>query len=185
MNKMIEVELKGVNELRTKLKKLPDIMAKATANAQENAIEQAEAYAVDELQSSIKYSTGELARSFKHEVKVDGDEVIGRWWNSSMVAVFREFGTGLVGERSHKQLPKNVAIIYRQTPWFFPVDSVDLDLTKIYGIPKIKINGKYFYRTTGQPARQFMTPAANRIAKEAPEIIERSIDQELHDKLGG
>ncbi len=72
-------------------------MAKATANAQENAIEQAEAYAVDELQSSIKYSTGELARSFKHEVKVDGDEVIGRWWNSSMVAVFREFGTGLVG----------------------------------------------------------------------------------------
>lgn len=69
---MIEVELKGVNELRAKLKKLPDIMAKATANAQENAIEQAEAYAVDELQSSIKYSTGELARSFKHEVKVEG-----------------------------------------------------------------------------------------------------------------
>ena len=30
-----------------------------------------------------------------------------------------------------------------------------------------------------------MTPAANRIAKEAPEIIKRSIDQELHDKLGG
>ena len=79
---MIEVELKGVNELRAKLKKLPDIMAKATADAQENAIEQAEAYAVDELQSSIKYSTGELARSFKHEVKGDGAEVIGRWWKS-------------------------------------------------------------------------------------------------------
>lgn len=182
---MIEVELKGVNELRAKLKKLPDIMAKATANAQENAIEQAEAYAVDELQSSIKYSTGELARSFKHEVKVDGDEIVGRWWNSSTIAIFREFGTGKVGEQSSKQLPPNVAIVYRQTPWYIPAEEVDIDLTKIYGIPKVKIKDKYFYRTTGQPARQFMTPAANRIAKEAPEIIKRSVDQELHDKLGG
>ena len=155
---MINVELKGLDELKTKLKKLPSVVASATANGQETAIEQAEAYAVDELQSSIKYSTGELARSFKHEVKIDNDEVIGRWWNSSMVAVFREFGT--------------------------PVDSVDLDLTKIYGIPKIKINGQYFYRTAGQPARQFMTPAANRIEKEAPEIIKKSVDQELRDKLG-
>lgn len=93
---MINVELKGLDELKTKLKKLPSVVASATANGQETAIEQAEAYAVDELQSSIKYSTGELARSFKHEVKIDNDEVIGRWWNSSMVAVFREFGTGLV-----------------------------------------------------------------------------------------
>lgn len=181
---MINVELKGLDELKTKLKKLPSVVASATANGQETAIEQAEAYAVDELQSSIKYSTGELARSFKHEVKIDNDEVIGRWWNSSMVAVFREFGTGLVGEMSDKQLPQGVAITYRQTPWFFPVNSVDLDLTKIYGIPKIKINGKYFYRTAGQPARQFMTPAANRIEKEAPEIIKKSVDQELRDKLG-
>ena len=174
---MINVELRRLDELKTKLKKLPSVVANATANGQENAIEQAEAYAVDELQSSIKYSTGELARSFKHEV-------IGRWWNSSMVAVFREFGTGLVGEMSDKQLPQGVAITYRQTPWFFPVDAVDLDLTKIYGIPKIKINGKYFYRTAGQPARQFMTPAANRIEKEAPEIIKKTVDQELRDKLG-
>ena len=181
---MINVELKGLDELKTKLKKLPSVVANATANGQETAIEQAEAYAVDELQSSIKYSTGELARSFKHEVKIDNDEVIGRWWNSSMIAIFREFGTGLVGEMSDKQLPQGVAITYRQTPWFFPVDSVDLDLTKIYGIPKIKINGKYFYRTDGQPARQFMTPAANRIEKEAPEIIKKSVDQELRDKLG-
>ena len=174
---MINVELRRLDELKTKLKKLPSVVANATANGQENAIEQAEAYAVDELQSSIKYSTGELARSYN-------DEVIGRWWNSSMVAVFREFGTGLVGEMSDKQLPQGVAITYRQTPWFFPVDAVDLDLTKIYGIPKIKINGKYFYRTAGQPARQFMTPAANRIEKEAPEIIKKTVDQELRDKLG-
>ena len=181
---MIEVEIKGLNELKAKVNKLPGIVVNATANGQETVIEQAEAYAVDNLQSSIKYSTGEMARSFKHEVKIDGNDIIGRWWNSSMIAIFREFGTGLVGERSDKQIPKGMAITYRQTPWYIPADAVDIDLNKIYGIPKIKIKGKYFYRTTGQPARQFMTPAANRIAKEAPEIIKKSIDQELHDKLG-
>lgn len=182
---MIEVEIVGLNELKAKLQKIPQVVADATVDGQETAIEQAEAYAVQELQSSVKYSTGELARSFEHEVKIDSDEIIGRWWNSSMVAVFREFGTGKVGERSSKQLPPNVAIIYRQTPWYIPVEEVDVDLTKIYGIPKVKIKDKYFYRTNGQPARQFMTPAANRIAKEAPGIIKDSVDQELRDKLGG
>ena len=182
---MIECEILRLNELKTKLRKLPQVVADATVNGQETAIEQAEAYAVQELQSSIKYSTGELARSFKHEVKVDGDEIVGRWWNSSMIAIFREFGTGKVGEQSSKQLPPNVAIVYRQTPWYIPAEEVEIDLTKIYGIPKVKIKGKYFYRTNGQPARQFMTPAANRIAKEAPEIIKKSVDQELRDKLGG
>ncbi|MEY8295249.1 MULTISPECIES: HK97-gp10 family putative phage morphogenesis protein [Limosilactobacillus] len=181
---MIEFEINGLDELKTKLRKLPQVMAYATVNGQETAIEQAEAYAVQELQSSVKYSTGELARSFKHEVKTDGDEVIGRWWNSSMIAIFREFGTGKVGEQSDKQLPPNVAIVYRQTPWYIPAEEVDIDLTKIYGIPKIKIKDKYFYRTNGQPARQFMTPAANRISKEAPSIIKNVVDQELRDKLG-
>lgn len=182
---MIEFEINGLNELKAKLHKLPQTIADGAVDGQETAIEQGEAYAVQKLQSSVKYSTGELARSFKHEVKTDGDEVIGRWWNSSMVAIFREFGTGLVGEQSDKQLPPNVAITYRQTPWYIPADEIDIDLTKIYGIPRMKIKGKYFYRTSGQPARQFMTPAANRIAKEAPDIIKNAVDQELRDKLGG
>ncbi|MBB1099969.1 HK97 gp10 family phage protein [Limosilactobacillus sp. WF-MT5-A] len=181
---MIEVEIVGLNELRAKLRKLPKALADGAANGQETALEQAEAYAVDELQSSIQYSTGELARSFKHEVKIDGDEIVGRWWNSSMIAIFREFGTGKVGEASSKELPPNVAITYRQTPWYIPAEEVDVNLTKIYGIPKVKIKGKYFYRTAGQPARQFMTPAAKKIAKKAPSIIKQSVDQELREKLG-
>ncbi len=181
---MIDVEIHGLDELEAKLNKLPSVLAEGAMNGQEDAIEQAEAYAVDELQSSIKYSQGELARSFKHEVKQDGDEVIARWWNSSMVAIFREFGTGKVGENSPKKLPSNIAIAYRQTPWYIPAEEVDIDLNKIYGIPKIKIEGKYFYRTTGQPARQFMTPAMDKLAKEAPNIIKTRVEQEFRDKLG-
>lgn len=181
---MIDVEIHGLDELKAKLNKLPDVLAEGAMNGQEDAIEQAEAYAVDELQSSIKYSQGELARSFKHEVKQEGDEIIARWWNSSMVAIFREFGTGRVGEASPKKLPPNIAIAYRQTPWYIPAEEVDIDLNKIYGIPKIKIKGKYFYRTTGQPARQFMTPAMDRLAKEAPNIIKTRVEQEFRNKLG-
>ena len=173
---MIDVEIHGLDELEAKLNKLPSVLAEGAMNGQEDAIEQAEAYAVDELQSSIKYSQGELARSFKHEVKQDGDE--------AMVAIFREFGTGKVGENSPKKLPSNIAIAYRQTPWYIPAEEVDIDLNKIYGIPKIKIKGKYFYRTTGQPARQFMTPAMDKLAKEAPNIIKTRVEQEFRDKLG-
>ena len=43
---------------------------------------------------------------------------------------------------SPKNLPENVTISYRQTPWFIPADKVDVDLNELYRMPKIKINGK-------------------------------------------
>ena len=73
---MIDVEIHGLDELEAKLNKLPSVLAEGAMNGQEDAIEQAETYAVDELQSSIKYSQGELARSFKHEVKQDGGTIM-------------------------------------------------------------------------------------------------------------
>ncbi|MFT8811516.1 MAG: HK97 gp10 family phage protein, partial [Liquorilactobacillus satsumensis] len=59
------------------------------------------------------------------------------------------------------------------------------DLNEIYGMPKIKINGKLFYRTNGQPARQFLTPAINKVKDEAPEIVKARVNNALRNKLGG
>lgn len=177
-------EIKGLDRLQEKLKKLPGVAEKAIHDGEEDVMDQAEAYAVDELQKSIKYSTGELTRSLRTEVKLKSTgEIVGRLWSNDPIAVYREFGTGRNGEKSHKIVPPNVALAYRQTAWFIPADKVDLDLNAIYGMPKIKIKDKYFYRTNGQPARQFLTPAIDKAGRDADDIISSRIKEALHENL--
>ncbi|KLD60874.1 hypothetical protein WP50_06795 [Lactiplantibacillus plantarum] len=52
-----------------------------------------------------------------------------------------KLGTGRVGEESQKDLPDGFTPVYRQTPWFIPADDVDTDLSELYGMPKIEIDG--------------------------------------------
>lgn len=177
-------EIKGLDRLQEKLKKLPGLMQQEIQNGEEDVMDQAQAYATDELQKTIKYSTGELTRSLRTEVKLKSTgEIVGRLWSNDPIAVYREFGTGRNGERSPKIVPPNVTLTYRQTTWFIPVDKVDIDLTAIYGMQKIKIHDKEFYRTNGQPARQFLTPAIEKAGRDADEIISKRIKEALNENL--
>lgn len=145
---MIECEIVGLNELKTKLRKLPQVVADATVNGQETAIEQAEAYAVQELQSSIKYSTGELARSFKHEVKVDGDEIVGRWWNSSMIAIF----VSLVLVRLVNNLVSSFHLMWQlfiaKLPGTFQLKKLILILQKSMEFQRLRLKTSIFIEPT-------------------------------------
>lgn len=185
MGLMTEIEWKGYDKLKAQLGKLPEVVHDAVWDATFDVVEKAEGYAVKELQSSVKYGNGELARSIKYEVVNKDGEIVGRVWSNDPVALFRELGTGRVGEESEKDLPDGFTPMYRQTPWFIPADDVDTDLNELYGMPKVEINGRQFYRTNGQPARQFMTPAVKQASQEAPEIIKTSVETALHHKLGG
>lgn len=177
-------EIKGLDHLQEKLKKLPGVIQEQIQNGEEDVMDQAEAYAVGELQKSIKYSTGELTRSLRTEVKLKSTgEIVGRLWSNDPIAVYREFGTGRNGERSPKIVPPNVTLTYRQTTWFIPVDKVDIDLTAIYGMQRIKIHDKEFYRTNGQPARQFLTPAIEKAGRDADKIISKRIKEGLNENL--
>lgn len=177
-------EIKGLDHLQEKLKKLPGVIQEQIQNGEEDVMDQAEAYAVEELQKSIKYSTGELTRSLRTEVKLKSTgEIVGRLWSNDPIAVYREFGTGRNGERSPKIVPPNVTLTYRQTTWFIPVDKVDIDLTAIYGMQKIKIHDKEFYRTNGQPARQFLTPAIEKAGRDADKIIAKRVKEGLNENL--
>lgn len=179
-----EIEIKGLDSLRNKLSKLSGLYESGISKGQEDVLDKADAYAVQELQSTIKWSTGELTRSLMTEVKLDSSgKIVGRLYSNDPVAMYREFGTGRNGEESPKTVPNGVTLAYRQTPWFIPADQVDIDLSKIYGMPKIKIKDKYFYRTNGQPARQFLTPALEKVSKEADEIIKKRVQDELHGGL--
>ena len=177
-------EIRGLDRLKAKMDKLPKIYESGIKKGQDDVLDKAEGYAVQELQNTIKWSTGELTRSLMTEVKLDSSgKIVGRLYSNDPVAIYREFGTGRNGESSPKKVPNNVTLTYRQTPWFIPADQVDIDLSKIYGMPKIKIKDKYFYRTNGQPARQFLTPAVEKASQEADEIIKKRVQEELHGGL--
>lgn len=182
---MADIEWKGYDSLKAKLAKLPQITHGALWDGSFDVAEKAVGYAIQELQSSVKHGNGELSRSIKYEVVDKEGKLVGRIWSDDPVALFRELGTGRVGQASPKDLPDGLEPSYRQTPWFIPADDVDIDLNAIYGMPKIEINGKSFYRTNGQPARQFMTPALKQVSGEANAIVKQRVNDELKDKLGG
>lgn len=168
----MEIKVEGADNLFRKLEVMPDKLHDALWDANFDIVQIADEEAVRELQSSMKHSSGELASSLKYEVMEDTDgKVVGRLWSDNPVATYRELGTGLVGEASPKNLPAGVDPVYTQHPWFIPADKVDTDLNAVYGMPLITIAGKKFYRTNGQPARQFMVPAIEAAGDEAPRII--------------
>ena len=84
---MIEVEIKGLDKLKSKLQRLPQIMHDSIKNANADIMDKAEGYAVREVQSSVKHGSGEIARSLKYEVVDKEGSVVGRLWTDSPIAL--------------------------------------------------------------------------------------------------
>lgn len=180
----MKVTIKGKDKLLSQFGKIPKAIEDAIFDATFEIVEDIQGRVESELNSSIKYNRGDLAGSNKNEVVKDtGGNIIGRVWNDNPVAVFREFGAGRVGEASQKDLPPDVNPTYTQEMWFFPVELVDIDLTEIYGMQKITIQGKEFYRTNGQPARPFMYPSFKEGVAHADEVYKEHVQKHLRKGL--
>ncbi|EOH94843.1 hypothetical protein [Enterococcus pallens] len=176
------VEIKGWDSLKRKIKVTPQIMSNAVWDATFDIVEEVDARGVSKIQSSTKHSSGELAGSTKHEVVVDGSgNIVGRVWSDKAQAIFREFGTGPVGEASKKDLPPGVNPVYSQEKWFIPVNLVAVDLQAVYGIPKIKIQEQEFYMTSGQPARPWLYPSVKEIIEDIPGIYRDHVRKGLRE----
>ena len=100
---MVEFEIKGLDSLNAKLDKLPDIFRKAIWDGAFDVAEKTEGYAIKELQETVEYGTGELARSLKYEVVEQNGKIVGRVWSDNQIAWYRELGTGRNGEMSVKK----------------------------------------------------------------------------------
>lgn len=176
---MAKIEVKGMNRLKAKLDRLPKSVEDAVWDANFDIVELAKANTVREIQSSAKHGSGETASSYKDEVIINDDgHVVGRIWSDNPTAIYRELGTGQVGQASPKDLPEGVTPVYRQTPWFIPAEGLP-DLNALYGIPLITIQGKKFYRTNGQPARQALMPAIKSAKQQASDIYKANMQKQL------
>lgn len=178
------VQIKGLDRLNSKLKRIPKTLENATWDATFEITEEVQSRATAKLQSSIKHGSGELAGSLKNEVLVNKNgHVVGRVWSDDPNLLFRELGTGQVGENSPKDLPEGINPVYTQSPWFIPADAVDVDLEAVYGMVKINIQGKDYYRTNGQPARPSLYPALKEGVENYEEVYKKYVKQGLREEL--
>lgn len=174
------VEIRGLNKLRAKVERMPQVLQDAMWDATFEITELIKGAAELRLASSMKYSTGELIGSLKNEVVENAEgRVVGRVWSNNPTSIYREFGSGPVGEASPKDLPEGINPTYTQERWFIPAEQVPLDLEAIYGMPRITIQGKDFFITSGQPARPFMYPSLKEILPQAPEIYRETVQKAL------
>ena len=164
------VEIRGLDRLKRKTKKATELISDAAWDATFELTELIQGAAELRLASSIKYGSGELSGSLKNEVVVDEEQ-----------AIYREFGTGQIGEASSKDIPTGIMPVYSQKPWFIPAEKVAIDLEAMYGIPKITIQGQDFFITKGQPSRPFLYPSLQEMIEQASEIYIKHVKERLRE----
>ena len=176
------VEIKGLDSLRRKLKATPKILEDAMWDATFEITELIKQATELRIASSVKYGSGELSGSYKNEVVINAQgKIVGRIWSDKEQAMYREFGTGPIGQASQKDLPEGITPVYSTSAWFIPVDEVEIDLEAIYGIPRITIQGKDFFLTRGQPARPALYPSLKEIVEQAPDIYKEHVQKRLKE----
>lgn len=174
------VEFRGADQLKNKIRFLPKIIEEAVYKATFDIVDETVSRATSRLQSSIKYSFGELSSSVKQEVVIDGhNKVVGRVWSDKIEALFREFGTGPIGAASPKDLPPGVNPVYSTERWFIPVHKTPVNLETVYGIPRVTIKGQDFFMTRGQPARPWLYPSMQEVIEMANDIYKERVQEGL------
>lgn len=173
------VTIKGIESLRRKTKLLPGLIKQAAVEATGEVAELVQGYAIQNIQSSTKHASGELASSVKNEVTESIEGRIQAYvWTDKEQGVYRELGTGPIGEASQKDLPPGVTPVYSQGPWFIPANEVP-DLEALYGMLRITIQDNDFFMTRGQPARPWLYPALKQGMEEASDIYQERINEKL------
>ena len=129
--KVVGVEIRGMDKLRKKVNAMPKVLEEATWNATFELTDMIASAATLRL-SNVKFTSGELSGSIKSEVVVNHkNEIVGRVWSDKEHAIYRELGTGPVGQTSTKDLPKDFTPVYTQKAWFIPVDATPIDLEAV------------------------------------------------------
>lgn len=112
--------------------------------------------------------TGNLRGSIHQEVKVRGQEVVGRVFTNVNYASYVEFGTGSKGSGTYPYKVKGLNLSYRNTPWVYTPDG-----------------GETFYRTEGQVAQPYMYPAFKKNEKRIREMFKTEVKAKIDKQCKG
>lgn len=123
--------------------------------------------------------TDELRSKILTDIEQDGDIIRGICWSVAAHGIYVEFGTGPKGQESHAGVSPNVAVAYRQSPWWIHESQIDAQTAEHYHFPYVDTPEGRFYRCVGQKAHPFLYPALKDNTKEIVDIIERSVRRQL------
>lgn len=116
---------------------------------------------------------GELRNSIFADVTTEDNHIVGTCYTNKEYAPYVEFGTGKVGQASHKGISPHVPVAYTQKGWIIPVKAMSRAEAEQYklGVLEDKDGNPIGYMTNGQAAKPFLYPALKNNEDKILEII--------------
>ena len=101
--------------------------------------------------ADLTRDTGNLSRSIKHKVELEGDEIVGVVYSDVLYAPYREFGTGLFAEEGGR----------KDVPWCYQDDEGE------------------WHTTSGMQPHPFLRPALQEKAGVVTKIIAKELSKNV------
>lgn len=139
-------------------------------------------YVQGRAKENVSTDTGELRESiFCTTQRNKPDNVTGICYTNKEYAGYVEFGTGKKGQEQHSGISPDIAVAYRQSPWWIHESQIagGRETAERYHWFYIDTPEGRFYQCTGQPARPFMYPALHDHKESIQEIIEDAVRRQL------
>lgn len=167
-----------VDGVRTVIKKL-DLSNEAIANGILKGINLSSEKVIKSAKLLAPTNTGHLkGNGIQKMVKPFRNEIIAEIKTNVDYAIYVEFGTGPIGAKSKKIVPKGVNLKYKETGW--AVKTSDFPDFERYGFKALTTSdGEEIILTRGQKAQQFMTPAIRKNKKAIKNIINDAVKDSL------
>lgn len=135
---------------------------------------------------NCKVDTGELRNSIHSRSRIKGDIVEGEVYTNNDHAIYVEFGTGPVGAKSPKDIPKNLHLAYKPTGWWIHVGDKEGDISPV-AVKRHNLftvtskDGEMFVYTNGQPARPYLYPALIESKEEVVEVMSNTARRKIRE----
>lgn len=160
-------------------KKLLDSLGKLSQTDLYGAVARGIKTVQAEAKSLCPVHDGELRDSIYISVENSEDGIRGTCYTNKSYAAYVEFGTGPKGQANHEGISPDVAVSYRQSPWWIHESQVGRETAERYGWPYIDTPDGRFYCCSGQAAQAYMYPALKNNEQEIERIFEEAVKKKI------
>jgi len=160
-------------------KKLLDSLGKLSQTDLYGAVARGIKTVQAEAKSLCPVHDGELRDSIYISVENSEDGIRGTCYTNKSYAAYVEFGTGPKGQANHEGISPDVAVSYRQSPWWIHEIQVGRETAERYGWPYIDTPDGRFYCCSGQAAQAYMYPALKNNEQEIERIFEEAVKKKI------